>query len=55
MRWERGGHATWSVVFLQDKWDGRHLRALQSNLMLRGNKPDKHLTQFVQSNFSIQI
>ena len=23
--------------------------------MLRGNKPKKHLTQFVQSNFSIQI
>ena len=24
-------------------------------LMLRGNKPHKQLTQFVQSNFSIQI
>jgi len=23
--------------------------------MLRGNKPHKHLTQIVQSNFSIQI
>jgi len=23
--------------------------------MLRGHKPHKHLTQFVQSNFSIQI